>query len=63
MIARRTYHKDFDDAENVGARVKHIENGTEASNVQSLVDDVAVKQNLGQIEGFIVHLEFKGFLL
>ncbi len=49
MIARRTYYKDFDDAEDVGACVEHIENGTEASKVQSLVDNVAVKQNLGQI--------------
>ena len=63
MIARRTYHKDFDYAENVGARVEHIENGSEASKVQSLVDNVAVKQNPGQIEGFSVYLELKGFLL
>ena len=42
-IARRTYHKDFDNAENFGACVERIENGTEASKAQSLVDYVAVK--------------------
>ncbi len=62
MNEDNTYNKNLYNSEHVGSSVKHIEDSTKTAKVQSLIYDVSVQKDFGQVEKFTVYFELKCLL-